>query len=494
MSKNKKKEKNLDPLFKPKTVAIYGASERGSTKHFVGGLKIQGFDDSKLYLINPSKEELFGLKVYKSLKEVPEEEIDHLILSIRRENLVQSIKEIFSQKKVNSIQIFTAGTGEYDDKGTQIEKEIKEMLDSGKVETRIIGPNCMGVYSPTGHIAYLKSFPQEPGNIGLVFQSGDLHTRLIKFGDLKYGLKFSKGVSIGNTVDLQISEVLEYFNNDTETDIIAVYLEGFSSFHPNEGKNLLKILKTMNKPVLFMRGGETKRGQTAVLTHTGTIGTKEKIWDAVFKQTSIIKVPSSLDSMLDYLYIFYTYINRYKKHGIKINEIPYPTGINTLVVLWSGGFGILATDTLTKLGLNLPTFHGESLEKLRKIYPIKIGSLCNPLDMPWIESSKEYLEISKAAIEENIDLVIIETDIAKNFKQTKHFPGYYSNLKNIKEYVESLNKILILILHQYPSPHRQEFYEMLIEDGFIVYPTLHQAAKAYFALYEYGQKLGALKS
>ena len=494
MSKNNEKTINLDSLFKPKSVVIYGASERGSTKHFVGGMEIQGFDKNKLFLINPSKEVLFGLKVYKSLKEVPEDEIDHLILSIRRERLVQSLKEIFSQKKVNSIQIFTAGTGEYDDEGIQIEKDIKEMVDDYKIETRIIGPNCMGVYSPTGHMAYLKSFPQEPGNVGLIFQSGDLHTRLIKFGNLRYDLKFSKGVSIGNTVDLQISEVLEYFNNDEETDIISVYFEGFSIFHPNEGKKLLKTLKTMKKPVLFMRGGETKRGQTAVLTHTGTIGTKQKIWDAVFKQTPIIKVPSSLDSILDYIYIFYTYINRYKKLGININEIPYPTGKNTLVILWSGGFGILATDTLTKLGLILPTFKGESLEKLRNIYPIKIGSLSNPLDMPWIESSKEYLEISKAAIEENIDLVIIETDVAKNFKQTKHFPGYYSNLKKIKEYVESLNKILILILYQYPSPHRKEYYDMLIEEGFIVYPTLPQAARAYLALYEYGQKRKILKN
>ncbi len=494
MSKNKEKEKYLDPLFKPKTVAIYGASERGSTKHFVGGLEVQGFNKKNLYLINPSKEELFGLKVYKSLKEVPEEEIDHLILSIRRERLIQSLEEIFSQKKVNSIQIFTAGTGEYDTEGIQIERDIKEMLNDEKVNTRIIGPNCMGVYSPSGHIAYLKSFPQEPGNIGLVFQSGDLHTRLIKFANLRYGVKFSKGVSIGNTVDLQISEVLEYFNTDEETDIIAVYFEGFSTLHPNEGKKLLKTLKTMKKPVLFMRGGETERGQTAVLTHTGTIGTKQKIWDAVFKQTPIIKVPSSLDSILDYIYIFYTYINRYKKIGIKINEIPYPIGKNTLVVLWSGGFGILATDTLTKLGLNLPNFKGEVLEKLRQIYHIKIGSLSNPLDMPWIESSKEYLEICKAAIAEDIDLVIIETDVAKNFKQTKHFPGYYSNLKEIKEFVESLDKLLILILYQYPSPHRKEFYDMLIEDGFIVYPTLPQAAKSYLALYEYGLKIQALKN
>ena len=491
MSEEVKKSNFLDSLFKPKTVAIYGASEK--SKHFFGGLKIQGFDKNKIYLINPTREELFGLKVYKTLSDIPEDVIDHLIITIRREKLVECLKDIFSQKKINTIHIFTAGTGEFDDEGVNIEREIKNLLDDDKIETRIIGPNCMGVYSPKGHIAYLKSFPQDPGNIGLIFQSGDLHTRLIKFGNLRYGLTFSKGVSIGNTVDLQISEVLEYFNNDDETDIIAIYFEGFSSFHPNEGRKLLNVLKRIKKPVLFMRGGETKRGQTAVLSHTGTLGTEQKIWDAIYKQTSIIKVPTSLDSILDYIYIFYSYINRYKKLKIKNNEIPYPTGKKTLVVLWSGGFGILATDTLTKLGLEMPTFKDESLEKLKKIYPIKIGSLCNPLDMPWIEHTKEYLEISKAAISENIDLVLIETDVSSNFKQSKHFQGYYSNLKRIKEFVESLNKTLILILYQYPSPSREEYYNMLIEEGFIVYPTLSQAANAFLALYEYGQKKIILK-
>lgn len=477
---------SLEGLFNPKTVAIYGASEK--SKHFIGGLKIQGFDTNKIYLINPSKEELFGLKVYKSLKDVPEDVIDHLIITIRREKLVDCLKDIFSQKIINIIHIFTAGTGEFDKEGIDIEREIKRLLDNEQIKTRIIGPNCMGVYNPKGHIAYLKSFPQEHGNISLIFQSGDLHTRLIKFGNLRYGLTFSKGVSIGNTIDLQVSEVLEYFNTDEETDIIAVYFEGFSSFHPNEGRNLLNVLKKMKKPVLFMRGGETKRGQTAVLSHTGTLGTGQKIWEAIYKQTSIIKVPTSLDSILDYIYIFYSYINRYKKLKINIDHIPYPTGKKTLVILWSGGFGILATDTLTKLGLEMPTFKGESLEKLKEIYPIKVGSLCNPLDMPWIEHSKEYLEISNAAISENIDLVLIETDVSSNFKQSKHFQGYYSNLKKIKDYVESLNKILILILYQYPSPSREEYYNMLIEEGFIVYPTLLQAANAFLALYEYGLK------
>ncbi|MFX1393567.1 MAG: CoA-binding protein [Promethearchaeota archaeon] len=482
--------RSLDYLFKPKTVAIFGASEK--SKHFIGGLEVQGFDKGKIYLINPSRDELFGLKVYKSVKDIPEDTIDHLILTIRREKLVESLKLILSQKKINTIHIFTAGTAEFDDEGIKIEKEILNLLKDEKINTRIIGPNCMGCYCPKGHLAYLKSFPKESGNIGLIFQSGDLHSRLIKFGNLRYGLRFSKGLSIGNCVDLQVSEVLDYLNNDDDTDIIGVYFEGFSNFHPYEGKKLLKVLKTMKKPVLFMRGGETKRGQTAVLTHTGTIGTDERIWDAIYKQTTTIKVPTSLDSILDYIYIFYKYINSFMKHKSKIDGIQYPKGKRTLVVLWSGGFGILATDTLTKLGLEMPTFRDKTLDKLKKIYPIRIGSLSNPLDLPWIEGTKEYLEICKAAILEDIDLVIIETDASSNL-ESKGFMSYYSNLMKIKEYVESLNKILILILYQYPSESRKTYYDMLIKDGFIVYPTLPRAAKSFLALYNYGMKINAFR-
>jgi acyl-CoA synthetase (NDP forming) len=480
----------LDYLFKPKNVAIFGASNK--TKHFIGGFEVQGFDKKKIYLINPTKDELFGYRVYKSLKEIPENTIDHLILTVGREKLVPSLIEIFSQKKVNIIHIFTAGTGEADEEGAIIESEIKRLLNNDKINTRIIGPNCMGVYCPKGHIAYLKTFPRESGNISLIFQSGDLHTRLIKFGDLKYKLRFSKGVSIGNTIDLQISEVLQYLNNDADTDIIGIYFEGLSSYHPNEGQNLLNTLRKIRKPVLFMRGGETSRGQTAVITHTGTIGTDQRIWDAIYKQTTIIKVPTSLESMLDYLYIFYLYINRYKRLGINISHLKYPEGKNALVILWSGGFGILATDTLTKLGLNMPVFKGEILKKLRNIYPIKIGSLSNPLDLPWIETTKEYLEICKIAISENIDLTIIETDAPSNL-DSENFKSYYANLKQIKEYVESLNKVLILILYQYPSQSRNDYYDLLIKEGFIVYSNLQAAAQAYLALYEYGQKIKIFK-
>lgn len=482
---NNKELKSLDFLFKPRNIAIFEAKYKLS--YFIKGLNKQGFKKENLYLISPTETEIYDIKCYKTIEEVPADTIDLFILAVRREKLVQTVKKILSIKKVNFFHIFTAGTGESDEIGSQIEEEIKKILDKEEINTRAIGPNCMGVYCPKGHNAYHFLFPIESGNIASVFHSGDLHTKLIKFGFLRYGLKFSKGASIGNCVDLQMSDILEYYNQDEETDIICVYFEGFSRFHKEEGKKLFNVLKHMKKPVLFMNGGTTKRSQTAVLSHTGSIATKKKIWDAIIKQTPTIEVETSLEQMIDYAYMF-NYFFSDKRNQEKLNkELIFPKGKNTLVILWSGGFGILATDSLTKLGLNMPLFEGKIKEKLIEIYPIKVGSYSNPLDLPWITYIDAFYEISKVAISENIDLVIIETDTPGKISG-QWFQGYFKNLIRIKDYVRSLNKILIIILHEYPDEDRQIFYKKLKENDFLVYPTIQRAAKSYLALYEYGQK------
>jgi acyl-CoA synthetase (NDP forming) len=478
--------RSFDILFSPSTVVIYQA--RPNVSFFIEGFKRQGFNLNNLYLISPKDEEFMGIKCYKNFDEIPIDSIDLLILSIRRELLLDNLKDILSKKKVNFIHIFTAGTGEFDDIGVQIEIDIRKLLQLYP-NTRAIGPNCMGLYSPRGKTAYYSSFPVESGNVALVFQSGDLHSKMVKFGSRKYNLRFSLGVSIGNCVDIQISEILEYYNNDAQTDVICVYFEGLPSFTKEEGKRLFKTLKGISKPVLFMRGGRTKRGQKAVISHTGSLAANKRIWNAIYKQTNIIEVPSSLEELIDYTYMFSQYIARYKNNK---KELVFPNDKHTLVVLWSGGFGILATDTLKELGLELPYFEGEILEKLKKIYPIKIGSLANPFDLPWVTSDKVFLEVCIAAIDNDIDFIIVEADAWKDL-ESERFKGYFSNLMGIKNHVESQNKVFVIILHEYPSESRAIFYEMLIKNNFIVYPTMESAAKSFLKLYEYGRKLNAKK-
>ncbi|MFW9894340.1 MAG: CoA-binding protein [Candidatus Thorarchaeota archaeon] len=480
-----KSKQPLEYLFKPRNVVIYRATD--SVGNFLKGFKRQNFDFNNIYLISSKLEEFMGLKCYKSIEEIPVDAIDLLILSIRRDLLVQSLQEILSKKEVKFIDIFTAGTGEFDDKGVEIERQVKIILDEYE-NTRSIGPNCMGIYSPRGKTAYYSSFPVELGNIGLIFQSGDLHSKTIKFGSRRYNLRFSIGVSIGNCVDLQISDLLEYLDNDEETDVICVYFEGISPLHKTEGKKLLEVLKSMKKPVLFMRGGKTERGQTAVLSHTGSMATKDKIWNALFKQTPTIEVPSSLDELIDYAYLFSSYIKRFKRSG---KEVVYPMNKRTLIILWSGGFGILATDYLIEIGLEVPHFKGETLNKLKNIFDIRVGSLANPLDLPFVTYQKELAEVAEAASDEDINLVLLETDAWKDI-EGKRFKGYYQNLLDIRNYIENQDKVFMIILHQYPSESRKIFIEMLLKDNFLVYPSLEAAAKSFLKLYEYGKKITAL--
>ncbi|MHA2398450.1 MAG: CoA-binding protein [Promethearchaeota archaeon] len=487
MPNSSNKESSLELLFKPRTVVIYRVSN--AVDFFVKGFKRQGFNLDNLYLISSREDTFLGVKCYKTLDEIPIDTIDLLILSIRRDLLVETLQEVLAKKRVSFIHIFTAGTGEFDDIGTQIERDIKEILEEANV-TRSIGPNCMGIYSPRGKTAYYSSFPIELGNIGLIFQSGDLHSKTIKFGSRRYHLRFSIGVSIGNCVDIQISEVLQYLNEDKDTDVICVYFEGISPIHKNEGKRLLNSLKKMRKPVLFMRGGKTERGQTAVLSHTGSMATNKSIWNAVYKQTPLVEVPSSLDDLIDIAYLFSSYFTRFKT--LK-REVEYPKNKKALIILWSGGFGILATDTFIEMGIEVPQFKDETLEKLTEIYPIRVGSLANPLDLPFVTYQKELVEVTKAAVDEDISLVIIETDAWKN-TEGKRFKGYYQNLLEIREYVENQNKTLIIILHQYPSESRKIFVDMLLKDKFLVYPSLEAAAKSFLKLYEYGKKIEGFKS
>ena len=471
----------FERLFKPKNVLIYEAKPKIS--FFVDGFIRQGYNLENLYLVSTKVEEILGIKCVKSVEDVPVDSIDLVILSVRRDNLIKELSNILSRKIVKFIHIFTAGTGEFDEKGVIIERKIKEILNAYP-STRSIGPNCMGLYCPHGKIAYYSSFPIESGDVGLIFQSGDLHSKMVKFGARRFNLRFSKGVSVGNCVDIQVSEFLQYLNSDNETQVICVYFEGLPVLHKNEGKRLLEILKNMKKPVLFMRGGRTERGQAAVLTHTGSLASKSNIWKAIFKQTPIIDVPPSLDELIDYTYLFSTHIQNYKDRN---KEIEYPKSKNVLVILWSGGFGILATDLLTELGLNLPIISGKKIDALKQIYPIRIGSLSNPLDMPWIVSSKVYLEVCKAAIDDTIDLVLVVTDAWRNLEDDK-FTNFYSNLLGIRKHVESLDKIFVIILPQYPSESRKILSNKLKNDGFFVYESIESAAKSFLKLYEYGKK------
>ncbi len=483
---NKGKENFLDALFAPRNVAIVEASDK--LYYFIQGFMTHGFDQNKLYLVSQKEKELYGVKCYNSIDDIPDPAIDLVIIAVRREILETTLKEILGKKNVKFIHFFTAGTGESDEEGVKIERELKSILEKNGGKTRAIGPNCMGVYCPKGKNSYYPSFPLESGNLGLIFHSGDLHSKFITYGAIRYNLKISKGASVGNCVDLQISDFLKYYDRDDDTDFSCVYFEGFSKLNKSEGKRFLTTLRTIKKPVLFLQGGRSARAQTAVLSHTGSLSTNRKIWNAIFKQTPLIDAGTSLDDLIDCAYMFSEF---FKKHRNipqeKLIEF-YPKTNNALVIIWSGGLGILDTDVLTEMGVNLPLFEGESKKKLMEVFPLKIGSLSNPLDLPWIVSTEVFVNICKAAVSDTIDLVVVESDSPLHW-DIDRFERYYNNLLQIKKHLEPLNKVFVIIVPEYPHPIRQEFYQRLLKDGFVVYPSIQRAARAFLSLFEFGGKV-----
>ena len=157
---------SINTLFNPRNVVIYRASEK--LDYFLIGLKEQAYNPDKVYLINSSQNSLFGFKCFKSIGDIPEETIDLLILAVARDKINENLKNLISQKKIKTIHIFTAGMGESDDLGKEIEKESMQILQNNGI--RAIGPNCMGVYSPNGNLAYEPLLPTEPGNNNCVFR------------------------------------------------------------------------------------------------------------------------------------------------------------------------------------------------------------------------------------------------------------------------------------------------------------------------------------
>ncbi len=477
----------LDGLFKPHNIVIYTASAK--LFYFINGLQVQQFPRDQLFLISPTEAELFGIRCTKSLDEVPPKEIDLCILAVARGKLLAAVKEILTKKSVKFFHIFTAGTSEADEAGLQIEVELQKLL-STTTGTRAIGPNCMGVYCPSGHNSYSAVFPTEPGNIGLIFHSGDLHSKFIIYGDIRHKLRFAKGVSVGNCLDLQVADFLAYFNTDPDCDFVCVYFEGFSRLHPREGQRFLRILQQMEKPVVFVRGGRSPRAQTAAKSHTGSLGSDTKIWGGIYRQTHCVEAGTSLDDFIDCAYLFQHFFNRYRTLSKKDRLARLPKSVNALEVIWSGGLGVLSTDELTELGLNLPLFEGAVKEKLLKILPLKVGSLSNPLDLPWIAGTPEFAKVVQAAIFDQIDVIIIESDTNLNWDPVRH-EAYYNNLLQIKGYTERIDKLLLVILPEYPHPTRHSFYDRLMKDGFVVYPSVRRAAKAFLVLQAWGQRFKA---
>jgi acyl-CoA synthetase (NDP forming) len=466
----------FEKLFYPKTLAFIGANPR-RIWHLSG--YINRFPKDSLYIVTNYYDKLMenheefvkGVNIYKDISEIPDE-IDHSVISVSSNRLLETIKTCL-EKKFYTIHIFSAGTGEFDEKGFEIEAELYELFKDNE-NSRLVGPNCMGIYSPRGKFTYTERFSEQAGNFALVSQSGDLTNRIVS--SLNYrGVYFSFAASVGNSISLRSSDLIDFYNKDENTDVILSYMEGFSQFRQTEfeGRVFFESLKNIEKPLLILKGGISELGKRAASSHTGSLASQDQIWNSLFKQTNAIPIVS-LEELLDTAVLFRFCSHCKPKHN------------NILMITWSGGSSVLGVDSITRLnaGIDVPAIREPTHSKMKEL--IRVGSITNPLDLPDVRDENVRFELFKLAVSEEYISGAIRLSSGPKWRgmdQDKEaVERFYADLLRYKEACDKLGKPFMITV---PNSNDEDFRNKLIELEIPSFGSFSRAAKAFSNLCRY---------
>jgi len=448
----------FERIFKPRSVAVVGASKNPMKMGTVFLSSLIGSGLPKIYPINPNAQEILGLKAYSSVKDIPDV-VDYVIISVPAEN-VPTVLEDCVEKGVNAVTIYTGGFSETGDIGKEKEQELLK-ITKGKV--RIIGPNCIGAFCIESN---LKVFPFnfKKGNVSFVCQSGG-NVEIVANLAKKIGVGLNKIVSYGNACDLDSTDFIEYFGEDPDTEIIMAYIEGVK-----DGKRFIKVVKDVGrrKPIIILRGGTTKGGSNAVASHTGSLSGSNEVWNAVFKQTGAIPV-SNIEELLGTTLAF--------------TRISGLSGNRVALLGVGGGASVMGVDECEKAGLKIINISKETKENLAKIISMTGTNLKNPIDLSdyAIFNPSLYGEALKILLgDENLDAIIM---LHHNMY---YYPG---QLQNIEEEITQLGKITkptIVVLE--PFEDVEETRERYGPLGLPVYNNLTYATRALYNVFKYYNK------
>ncbi|MGA3086519.1 MAG: CoA-binding protein [Thermodesulfobacteriota bacterium] len=458
---------DLDFLFHPRSIAIAGVKDINVQFNtglmFLKALTKFGYQ-GKIYPLNPSGGEVLGLKIYKTVKDIPDQ-VDYLISAVPSRNTPQLVADA-AVKGVKAIHFFTSGFGEIENaEGQRLQEEILKIARRGGV--RIIGPNCLGLYCPKGGLTFNPDVSKESGPVAMISQSGGNASHAIAEGNSR-GVCFSKVISMGNGADLNESDYLEYLTHDPDTRIITAYIEGIK-----DGPRFLKAIKAAAKikPVIVFKVGASESGAEAAASHTAALAGSNKVWEGLLKQAGVIQV-HSIEEMIDVAVAFL--------------YMPPPKGRNTVIVGIGGGASVIAADEFSQAGLTLPRFSKKSRQELLGFYSSEAGRIFkNPIDMNNLESQEAFLETMKVIENDgHVDLLVLHVafdhfGLASEEDKALMIGVYHALMLDLKN---KIKKPLAIILHSFVSePARKLAFELqdsFTKAGFAVFPSIRRAAIA----------------
>jgi acetyltransferase len=346
----------LEPIFRPNSVAVIGASTvPGKLGHdILANLKNGGFA-GEIYPINPKADEILGLKVIKSIADTPTPA--DLAVVVIPAKIVTSTLEQCAAAGVKAAIVITGGFAEAGEDGQRLQDEMAQVIR--RTGIRVIGPNCQGVNNP--HHLMCASWPliTTKGKIAFASQSGTVGAAFLDLAAAE-GLGVSAFVSLGNRVDVDEAEVIQYFNADPHTQVLALYLEGVK-----RPTYFLDALREAEKPIVILKAGRTVQGSKAAESHTKSLAGADAIYDTLFRKYKVYRA-DTLEELFDF--------------AKALAYLPKPRGRRLMITTSSGGAAILAIDEAEKHGLEVPPPNPSLKKRLQEMLPAHCA-VGNPIDL-----------------------------------------------------------------------------------------------------------------
>ena len=390
---------DLKYLFAPRAIAHVGASPKDTPGRFwfLRYLQDMGYP-GKLFPVNPKYQEVFGLKCYPTLADTPGE-IDLVILALPATLCPKTLAEV-PAGKLKFVIVHTSGFSEIDKNDLE-----QELLDLARAKNfRIIGPNCMGVFSQESRVCFWEDqceLKDRPGWLGYISQSGGLTIDVIS-GGIDQGIGYNKAISLGNQIDVSISELMSFMAADPAIKVIATYVEDIKN-----GRKFIETLQgiTPSKPVLVWKGGLTRKGQAASKTHTGSMSSNSDIFRAAMKQAGAILI-DNFQEMIQMLCLLRPPVS---VPGKRLGLI-CPGGGNTVSI--SDAFS-------AEPDLELPLLSEESRAQIQALLPEENVDLKNPVDPGAVGVMKLDKVAAIVGRDPNVDTLIlmITDEIVFHFKE-----------------------------------------------------------------------------
>ncbi|GAB4313687.1 MAG: bifunctional acetate--CoA ligase family protein/GNAT family N-acetyltransferase [Bacteroidales bacterium] len=455
--------KKLDAIFRPRRIALIGVSNDPDS---VGGITLRnlvgGGYSGVVYPVNPRREAVFGIPCYPDVKSLPKTP-DLAVIMTGAQFVPQIIREC-GEAGIHGVIIMSAGFKEIGPEGKQLEEivraEVKKFPDM-----RVIGPNCLGIIVPGNsmNISFASGMPAR-GHVAFISQSGALCTSVLDWAR-EANVGFSYFVSIGNSMDVNFGDLIDYFGQDPNTRSIVLYVESITN-----ARAFMSAARAFarKKPIIVYKAGRFPESAKAAASHTGALASEDSVYDAVFRRAGLARV-YEIGNIFDFTDL--------------IGRRRAPKGNGLAIVTNAGGPGVMATDTLIAMGGQIVQLTTDTMSRLNELLP-PFWSHGNPVDVLGDATPERIVKATGVVLEDpNVDAVLVILTPQAMTRPTE-------TAREIAKFAETTTKPIMAAWMGGAS--MKEGVAVLNKAGIAAYETPEQAIKAFMTLSYYSKNLDML--